>query len=64
SSDSNDEIAQLGFHINKMYASLLKAISTLQDNLKRMENLEEHLFLFFEILHSFKIILECADCFE
>ncbi|UPU39638.1 hypothetical protein MX850_02485 [Erysipelothrix sp. Poltava] len=49
SSESNDEIAQLGFHINKMYASLLKAISTLQDNLKRMENLEEQKEMFFKV---------------
>ncbi|MDE8192659.1 HAMP domain-containing sensor histidine kinase [Erysipelothrix rhusiopathiae] len=66
SSDSNDEIAQLGFHINKMYASLLKAISTLQDNLKRMENLEEQKEMFFKAashelrtpLTSLSILLE------
>lgn len=66
SSDSNDEIAQLGFHINKMYASLLKAISTLQDNLKRMKNLEEQKEMFFKAashelrtpLTSLSILLE------
>lgn len=66
SSESNDEIAQLGFHINKMYASLLKAISTLQDNLKRMENLEEQKEMFFKAashelrtpLTSLSILLE------
>ncbi|WP_323611101.1 HAMP domain-containing sensor histidine kinase [Erysipelothrix enhydrae] len=66
SSDSNDEIAQLGFHINKMYASLLKAISTLQHNLKRMENLEEQKEMFFKAashelrtpLTSLSILLE------